>query len=75
MLRRLHGWKTLALFSPVFVLSLLDAVNAIDLTPLLSWLGIPEASRSALLTALSLAAILLRCWTTGPVMQGPEDRR
>lgn len=74
---RMKGWRTLAIFSPVALLALLDAMSAIDLSPLFVGLGVPEPSRAAIVTGMSLLAIGLRVYTTTPPMRAapPVERQ
>ncbi|MGY2052427.1 hypothetical protein [Methylobacterium sp. JK268] len=67
MLDRLKGWRTLAIFSPILALSLLEQLQAIDLTPLFAAMGIAEPSRAAILTGMSVLAVVLRVLTSTPV--------
>lgn len=60
--RRLKGWRTLAFGLAVSALGVLDALAALDLTPLL-----PEGRAGTVMALIGLATIGLRLVTTGPV--------
>ena len=64
--QKLKGWKTVLFGSLItgagVVADLLDAVKAIDITPLL-----PPAYALKIITAIGVATILLRLVTTGRV--------
>jgi hypothetical protein len=66
--RRLRGWRTVAFGAAVALLGLLDALSALDITPLL-----PEGKAGSAMAVIGLVTIALRFVTTGPV--GTADRR
>jgi hypothetical protein len=66
--RRLEGWRTVAFGAAVALLGLLDALSALDITPLL-----PEGKAGAAMAVIGLVTIVLRFVTTGPV--GAPRRR
>lgn len=64
---RLRGWRTVLVMAPVVLLGLLDQVQAIDLRPVLTALGVPEERVGGIVAGLGLLALLLRTITTGPL--------
>jgi hypothetical protein len=64
--RRLKGWRTVAFGGVVALLGLLDALSAVDVTPLLTaWL--PEGRVGAVLSGIGLVTVALRFLTTTAV--------
>jgi hypothetical protein len=60
--RSVRGWRTVLVGSAAAVLGILDALHAVDITPLL-----PEGRAGAVMAILGLAMIVLRLITTGPL--------
>ncbi|TXN40497.1 hypothetical protein FV232_05165 [Methylobacterium sp. WL30] len=73
--RRLRGWRTFIFFTPAFLVTLLDALHAIDFRQLLLDMGAPEGTAKAIVAGCFLVGIVLRAYTTTPPMrpQGGPD--
>ena len=65
-LLKLKGWRTIIVNAviglPALVLALLDELKAVDISPLL-----PPSFGVKIIAAMTVAAIVLRFLTTGPV--------
>ncbi|MDE4910372.1 hypothetical protein PQI07_06605 [Methylobacterium sp. 092160098-2] len=70
MWRRLRGWRTFIFFTPAFLLTLLDALHAVDFRQLLLDMGAPEGTAKMIVAACFLLGIVMRAYTTTPPMRG-----
>jgi len=70
--RRLRGWRTFIFFTPAFLLTLLDALHAVDFRQLLLDMGAPEGTAKAIVAACFFVGIVLRAYTTTPPCQGHD---